>query len=82
MQLPSNGGDTLWASGYDIYDRLSPPLQSLLDGLAATFIGDGFLRAAQEGRTTIYTDPRGASENIGAALTAVHPVIRTNPVTG
>ncbi|KAK3380862.1 hypothetical protein B0H63DRAFT_545033 [Podospora didyma] len=23
--LPTTGGDTLWASGYELYDRLSPP---------------------------------------------------------
>jgi alpha-ketoglutarate-dependent taurine dioxygenase len=31
------------------------------------------------GRTA---DERGAPENVGAALEAVHPVVRTNPVTG
>lgn len=28
-----SGGDTLWASGYEVYDRLSPPMRHLLDGL-------------------------------------------------
>lgn len=27
-------------------------------------------------------EPRGAPENVGQHLSAVHPVIRTNPVTG
>ena len=30
-----SGGDTLWASGYEVYDRLSPPLQKFADGLKA-----------------------------------------------
>jgi alpha-ketoglutarate-dependent taurine dioxygenase len=30
------GGDTLWASGYEVYDRLSPALQKLAEGLTAT----------------------------------------------
>ena len=30
------GGDTLWASGYEAYDRLSPTLQKLAEGLTAT----------------------------------------------
>lgn len=81
-QLPSTGGDTLWASGYDIYDRFSPTYQKFFEGLTATFIGDGFIKAANEGRTTLYTEPRGSPENIGPELTAVHPVVRTNPVTG
>lgn len=30
------GGDTLWASGYEVYDRLSLPIQALADTLKAT----------------------------------------------
>lgn len=30
----------------------------------------------------LYTKPRGAPENVGTHLQAVHPVVRTNPVTG
>lgn len=29
------GGDTLWASGYEAYERLTPPFQKLLEGLTA-----------------------------------------------
>ena len=31
----NSGGDTLWASGYEVYDRLSPPIQKLADTLSA-----------------------------------------------
>lgn len=27
------GGDTLWASGYEAYDRLSSPMKNMADGL-------------------------------------------------
>ncbi len=30
----------------------------------------------------LYEKPRGAPENVGSVLKAVHPVVRTNPVTG
>lgn len=30
----------------------------------------------------VYTDERGSPKNIGGELSAVHPVVRTNPVTG
>lgn len=30
----------------------------------------------------LFQGPRGAPENIGSHLTAVHPLVRTNPVTG
>ncbi|KAL1847176.1 hypothetical protein Plec18170_008740 [Paecilomyces lecythidis] len=82
-QLPTTGGDTLWASGYEIYDRFSRKYQEFLEGLTATFTGDGFLRAAERNPTKvkIYTEPRGSPLNTGNELAAVHPVVRTNPVT-
>ncbi|TVY18467.1 putative alpha-ketoglutarate-dependent sulfonate dioxygenase [Lachnellula arida] len=80
--LPETGGDTLWASGYEIYDRLSTPYQKFLEGLTATFSQPGFIKAAEKGGFGIYEKPRGAPENVGRELTAVHPVVRTNPVTG
>lgn len=83
-QLPSTGGDTLWASGYEIYDRFSRAYQKFFEGLTATFVGDGFLKAAAANpdRVKLYTDARGSPENVGGQLSAVHPVVRTNPVTG
>ena len=83
-ELPSSGGDTLWASGYEIYDRFSRRYQEFLETLTATFSGDGFLKAAERNpdRVKIYEDPRGSPLNSGRELTAVHPVVRTNPVTG
>lgn len=81
-QLPSTGGDTLWASGYDIYDYYSNAYQKFFDGLSAEFVGQGFIDAANAGRTVLYTEPRGSPENIGDHLSAIHPVVRTNPVTG
>ena len=30
----------------------------------------------------MFTDPRGSPDNVGDKLEAIHPVIRTNPVTG
>jgi alpha-ketoglutarate-dependent taurine dioxygenase len=74
--------DTLWASGYEIYDRLSPPYQKFFEGLTATYAQPGFGIAAKENNFELYKGPRGAPENVGTELTAVHPVIRTNPVTG
>ncbi|KAK1139711.1 hypothetical protein N8T08_000519 [Aspergillus melleus] len=81
-QLPETGGDTLWASGYEIYDRLSPPYQRFLESLTATYAQPGFNRIAKENDFEIFTGPRGAPENVGDVLKAIHPVIRTNPVTG
>jgi alpha-ketoglutarate-dependent taurine dioxygenase len=83
-ELPKTGGDTLWASGYEIYDRFSATYQKFLEGLTATFSGDGFIDAAKRfpDRVKIYEDARGNPKNVGKELTAVHPVVRTNPVSG
>ncbi|KAK4130235.1 taurine catabolism dioxygenase [Trichocladium antarcticum] len=81
-QLPTTGGDTLWASGYEIYDRISEPYQRFLQGLTATFEQPGFNKIAEFSGFKIYDQPRGAPENIGTELKAIHPVVRTNPVTG
>ncbi|KAJ3280661.1 hypothetical protein HDU79_011481, partial [Rhizoclosmatium sp. JEL0117] len=81
-EVPPEGGDTLWASAYEVYERLSPAFRIFLEGLTATHIGDGFLGLAQAGLVKINPGPRGAPEDVGTHLSAVHPVIRTNPVTG
>ncbi|KAK4543052.1 hypothetical protein LTR36_005829 [Oleoguttula mirabilis] len=82
--LPKTGGDTLWASGYEIYDRFSKPYQKLFESLTATYTGDGFLKAAKADpdNVKVYEAPRGSPENVGSTLSAVHPVVRTHPVTG
>ena len=82
-KLPKTGGDTLWASGYDIFDRFSPAYQKFLESLTATFTGDGFLKAAAADpeKVKIYTDPRGSAKNVGGELSSIHPVVRTNPVS-
>ncbi|KAK1215836.1 hypothetical protein PQX77_021537 [Marasmius sp. AFHP31] len=79
--VPETGGDTLWASGYEAYDRLSPAFQRFLEGLTAVHNADFFIEHALKAGLKIQ-DPRGSPENTGSDLTAIHPVIRTHPVTG
>jgi hypothetical protein len=50
--------------------------------LTATYAQPGFEDAAKANGFELYSKPRGAPENVGTKLEAVHPVIRTNPVTG
>jgi alpha-ketoglutarate-dependent taurine dioxygenase len=81
-QLPQTGGDTLWASGYEVYDRISPAYQKFLETLTATYAQPLFNESAAKNNFSLYSAARGAPENIGTDLTAIHPVVRTNPVTG
>ncbi|KAL4937805.1 hypothetical protein BDV06DRAFT_202156 [Aspergillus oleicola] len=80
--LPKTGGDTLWASGYELYDRISKPYRKFLETLTATHTGDGFHRAAERGGFGLYEKPRGSPLNVGGELSSEHPVVRTNPITG
>ncbi|KAJ1565641.1 hypothetical protein HK096_000932 [Nowakowskiella sp. JEL0078] len=75
------GGDTLWASGYAAYDKLSPSYRKFLEGLSAYHTSfNEFNGAAAFRQIQLRTDRGG--KNQGLTLDAVHPIIRTNPVTG
>ncbi|QKX60379.1 uncharacterized protein TRUGW13939_07524 [Talaromyces rugulosus] len=76
------GGDTLWASGYEVYDRLSPAIQKLADGLTAVHYQPVFNNIAKEHGIELIDGDRGAPENVGFDFKASHPLVRTNPVTG
>ncbi|KFY36046.1 hypothetical protein V494_05360 [Pseudogymnoascus sp. VKM F-4513 (FW-928)] len=79
---PGPGGDTLWASGYEAYDRLSPALQKLAESLTATHHQPNFVNISKEHGLELINEDRGSPLNTGLEFKAVHPVIRTNPVTG
>lgn len=65
--LPTMGGDTVFASMYAAYDALSDRMKAYLEGLTATHDGKlAFGRFNPDGKFPV----------------AVHPVIRTHPVTG
>ncbi|KAH8110650.1 hypothetical protein DFH11DRAFT_757866 [Phellopilus nigrolimitatus] len=76
------GGDTLWASGYEVYDRLSPSFAKYLETLEAVHEARFFHLVADAAGIKIREGERGSPGNVGSHLEAVHPVIRTNPVTG
>jgi alpha-ketoglutarate-dependent taurine dioxygenase len=84
IDVPTTGGDTLWASGCALYERFSQPYQRFFETLTATFEGEGFTSAAKDfpDRCKIHEGPRGSPANVGTTLIASHPVVRTNPVTG
>ena len=63
-----HGGDTMWCNQYQSYDRLSPVMKKMLEGLRVKFV------ALRLGRMM------GADLN--DLPTAVHPMIRTHTETG
>lgn len=74
--------DTLWASSCEIYDKISPVYRQFLETLTASFVQTRYPQTAKEQGFEIYSGSRGSPENTGTLLKAVHPVVRTNPVTG
>jgi len=76
------GGDTLWASGYEAYDRLSPAWKKFAESLTATHFQPNFNKVAKEHSIELIDGDRGAPDNKGLDFEASHPVVRTNPVTG
>lgn len=80
--LPKTGGDTVWASGYELYDRFSPAYQKFFESLTATFTGEGYVKMAEADpeNVKLFREPRGSPLNVD--FNSIHPVVRTNPVTG
>ncbi|KAF3067349.1 putative alpha-ketoglutarate-dependent sulfonate dioxygenase [Daldinia childiae] len=81
QDTPPAGGDTLWVSGYELYDRLSPPYQKFLETLTATCAQPVFESACKAGGYDVMS-PRGSPLNKDYEFSPSHPVIRTHPVTG
>lgn len=71
-QVPSSGGDTLFANMYAAYDALSAPIKRLLSGLTALHDGEQYYRN-RYGSTSMRDKQYPSAE---------HPVIRTHPITG
>ena len=79
----NNRIDTMWASGYEVYDRFSKPFQTFLESLTATFSqGKAMNDKAQSMGLSLEEGPRGSPSNVGTSFDAIHPVVRTHPVTG
>jgi alpha-ketoglutarate-dependent sulfate ester dioxygenase len=77
LEVPDVGGDTMWASLQDAYDRLSEPVRAMCDQLIAIHHDPWF--AAE-------VEAKGGYEWHGEwhekLLPAIHPVVRTHPENG
>jgi taurine dioxygenase len=72
--LPATGGDTLFASAFAAYDALSEPMKAFIGGLQAVHDGAPYYRSVNQ---RIGRDDGGRTYP-----RAVHPVVRTHPVSG
>ena len=68
--IPTLGGDTLWASGYSAYEKLSPAFRKIIDGREAIYMS---------AHTYLdRNDPHAGPQHIER----VHPIVRVHPATG
>jgi len=72
IEIPSYGGDTLFASMYDAYDTLPDGLKKRLEGLKAEHVYGGRGRRGND-----LLDPEDRNRP-----PAVHPIVRTHEETG
>jgi sulfonate dioxygenase len=72
LQVPSTGGDTGWVSQVAAYERLSPPIQKLLEGL----------RAEHSGYPQAENAARDGKHVRRAPVISKHPIVRIHPATG
>lgn len=73
-KTPSAGGDTLFANMYAAFDALSDRMQEILSGMEALHESEHIFR----GR---YSD-RGVNDSERVYPEALHPIVRTHPVSG
>jgi len=67
--VPTLGGDTLWASGYAAYSKLSPEFRKIIDGRHAIYISaHKYLDRAH---------PHAGPQHIER----IHPLVRVHPAT-
>jgi taurine dioxygenase len=72
QSIPSVGGDTIWSSMCAAYDALSPAMQRFLIGLHAMHGGEKITKFMR----------RNGTNADKPMLSATHPVVITDPLTG
>lgn len=77
-----SGGDTTWASGYGLAEKVSPEFLRYLESLNGHYSQPSFAKVTDGESVPFWSGERGSPENVGSELTATHPLVRTNPVTG
>lgn len=76
-ELPPVGGDTLWANMYMAYEVLSDGMKRMLSGLQA--VNSAEKKEAASSREDRLKD---SAKHGNLPTEAIHPVVRTHPVTG
>jgi len=81
-EIPEVGGDTMFANMYLAYERLSPPIQRMLDPLTAVHsFTERFVRRINHRDQVIPPEDKPGPKGARPPLMR-HPVVREHPETG
>jgi len=81
-EVPSHGGDTLFANMYAAYEALSPGLRRVLDGLNAIHTGKPYGVGGLPHDLAVSRSIGIERDNPEADRETAHPVARVHPATG
>ena len=82
LELPSHGGDTLWANQYAAYEALSAGMQEMLEPMMAMHSGHIYGKKSPPRGIRTTTSIEISRGNEEADIERPHPVVRVHPVTG
>lgn len=81
LEVPPEGGDTEWANQYTAYETLSDEIKKQIEGLKARHTFNRFRNPRVRIPDHAEKEARQRYERISPE-DAIHPVVRTHPVTG
>jgi taurine dioxygenase len=82
IDVPSKGGDTMFASQYLTYEALSPGMKRLLEGLEAVHSDAILSQPRNKAKSNAERSTKLKEEEVVEVTETCHPVVRTHPETG
>lgn len=79
QELPSEGGDTLFADMHQAWDTLPEPLRQVVQGRSAVH---SYTARYGEGKNAASWRPKLTAEQLAQVVTVTHPIVRTHPENG
>ncbi|GAB7528179.1 TauD/TfdA family dioxygenase [Pseudomonas sp. 3A(2025)] len=79
QELPSEGGDTLFADMHLAWDTLPEHLRKAVEGRSAVH---SYTARYRDGHNAVNWRPTLTPEQLAQVVEVVHPVVRTHPETG
>ena len=79
QELPSEGGDTLFADMHRAWDTLPSALREAVEGRQAVH---SYTARYSEGKNAANWRPTLTAEQLAQVVTVTHPVVRTHPENG